>query len=67
MQVRPVPLNPTLCVALQKNLKHVPTKLIVTVAQREKLKRGTSLTKDSTPTGGSSVEVVLSDYAEPVT
>jgi hypothetical protein len=54
-------------VASQKNLQHVPTRLLVTEPQREQLKRGISVTKLSTPTGGSSVEVVLSDYAEPVT
>ena len=60
MQVRPVPLNPTLCAALQHNLKRlVPTRLTVLPAQRARLEKGNSVTKKS---GAEQVECVMSGY-----
>ena len=62
IQVRPVlvPLNPTLCAALQHHLKRlVPTRLTVLPAQRARLEKGNSVTKKS---GAEQVECVMSGY-----
>ena len=57
--VRPVPLNPILCAALQNYMKHVPTRLTILPEEKAQLEKGNSVTKYS---GADKVKCVMSGY-----